>query len=229
MRQTQERRTTAATISWSAEDLEWLHHLDKLLRAYAHSQKFFARPFLCGFCAVEELQKMKNYSLDNRSPIIEADSIEHYGRRESVRIFGVEEELDEYVFANLINVAEKAVVTISANDVSTCHRLPDGSKGPKPLIDKFARRDTKHQLMKHKRNLKETSIYVNDDLTPLGAKINRDLRIKDNDRGFVTAIEKIIVFMRDNQELVFDNLHKLKKWVIELFSNDCNGLKKYSL
>ena len=58
-------------------------------------KNFFARLFLCGFCAVEELQKMKTSTMDDRSPIIEADSIEQYGRRENVRIFGVEEEPDE--------------------------------------------------------------------------------------------------------------------------------------
>ena len=83
--------------------------------------------------------------------------------------------------------------------------------------------------MKHKRNLKETSVYVNDDFTPLRAKITRDLRSKNDVRGVLTAIEKIIVFMQDNQELVIDNIYKLQKWDNELFSNACKSLKKCSL
>ena len=172
---------------------------------------------------------MKTSTVDDRSPIIEADRIEQYGRTENVRIFGVEEEPDEDVSAKVVSWTEKAGITITAHDISTCHRLPGGSKGPKPLIAKFFRRDTKHQLMKHKRSLKETSISVNDDLTPLRAKIIRDLRSKDDVRGVVIANEKIIVFMQDNQKLLFDNLYKLQKWDNELFSNACNGLKKYSL
>ena len=45
--------------------------------------------------------------------VIEADSIEQYGSRENVRIFGVEEEPGEDVFANVVSVAEKACVSIT--------------------------------------------------------------------------------------------------------------------
>ena len=76
--------------------------------------------------------------------------------------------------------------------------------------------------------MKETSIYVNDDLTTSRAKVTRDLRSKDDPRG-VTVTEKIIVFMRDNQKLVFDNFYKLQKRDNELFFKACNSLKKYSL
>ena len=126
-------------------------------------------------------------------------------------IFGVEEVRDDDVTTKVVSVAEKAGVTATAKDVSTCHRLPGVGRAPKPLIAQFVWRDTKHQLMKHKRNLKETSIYVNDDLTPLRAKITRDLRSKDGFRGVVTANEKTIVFMQDNQKLVINNLYKRQK------------------
>ena len=171
---------------------------------------------------------MRASTVDDRSLIIEADSIEQCGRRENVRIFGVEEEPDEDVFAKVVSVAEKAGVTIFARDVSACHRLPGGGKGQKPLIAKFVRWDTKHQFMKHRRNLKETSIYVNDDLTPLRAKMSLDLRSKDDVRSVVTANGKIFIFMLDNQKLVFDNLYKLQKCDNELLANACNSLKKYS-
>ena len=82
--------------------------------------------------------------------------------------------------AKVVSVAEKAGVQITANDVSTCHRLPGGRSGSKPLIAKFVRRDTKHQLVKNKRNLKNTNIFVNDDLTPIRAKVTRELRKRDD-------------------------------------------------
>ena len=49
---------------------------------------------------------------EDLSSVIEADSIEQYGRRENVRNFGVEEEPGEEVFANVFIVAEKAGVSI---------------------------------------------------------------------------------------------------------------------
>ena len=117
--------------------------------------KNFSRSFLCGFCAVEELKKIQCSAAGDQSPVIEADSIEQNGRRETVRIFGVEEEPGEDAFAKVVSVAEKAGVSVTKNDVSICHRLPSGGTGPKPLIAKFVRRETKHQLMKNKRNIKK--------------------------------------------------------------------------
>ena len=78
----------------------------------------------------------------------------------------MEEEQGEDVLAEVVTVAEKAGVSITKNDVSICHRLPSGDIGPKPLIAKFVYRETKHQFMKNKRNLKNVNIFVNDDLTP---------------------------------------------------------------
>ena len=166
--------------------------------------------------------------MNDRSPIKEADSIEQYGRRENVRIFDVEEELDEDVFAKVVSVAEEAGVTTTAIDCSTCHRLPSGGKGPKPLLAKFVRPDTKYQLMQHKKSLKETSNYVNNDLTRLRSKITRGLRSKDDDCGVVTVNGNFFVFMQDNQKLVSDKLYKLQKWDNELFSKSCISLKMYS-
>ena len=190
-------------------------------------KNFFARPFLCGFCAFEELNKASRCTTEDLAPIIEADSIEQYGRRENVRIFGVQEEPGEDVYAKVVSVAEKAGVQITANDVSTCHRLPGGVSGPKPLIAKFVRRDTKHQLMKNKRNLKNTNIFVNDDLTPIRAKITRELRKRDDVARVHTVNEKIIVFMQDNEKLVFENLYKLQKWDKELLASACKSVKKF--
>ena len=87
-----------------------------------------------------------------------------------MRIFGVDEDPDEEIFAKVVSKAEKAGATVNAIDVSTCHRLPGGDRGPKSLMGKFVRRDNKHQLMKLKRNLRETIMYVIDDLPHLRAK-----------------------------------------------------------
>ena len=140
----------------------------------------------------------------------------------------MEEEPGEDVFAKVVSVAEKAGVSITKNDVSTCHRLPSGGTGPKPLIAKFVRRETKHQLMRNKRNLKNTNIFVNDDLTPLRAKVTRDLRNRDSVRNVITVNEKIILFLNNDEKLVFDNLYKLQKWDAELPNCAYKSLKKYS-
>ena len=90
--------------TWSGR--EWLHHLDKRLGAYSHSQNFFARPFLCSFCVFEDLQ-IKT-AVDDWSPILEANSTEQYWRSDHVPIFGVHED----VFAKVVRRAEKAGVKL---------------------------------------------------------------------------------------------------------------------
>ena len=58
------------------------------------------------------------------------------------------------VFAKAVSVAKvaKAVVVITSDGASTCNRLTSGGKGTEPIIAKFFRRDTKHQLMKKQMN-----------------------------------------------------------------------------
>ena len=128
------------------------------------TKNFFSRPFLCGFYAVEELKTIQCSAPGDLSPVIDAYSIEQFGGRENVRIFDVGEEPGEDVFAKVVSVAEKAGVSKTKNDVSICHRLPSGGTGPEPLSAKFVRQETKHQPKKNKSNLKNTNIFVNDDL-----------------------------------------------------------------
>ena len=92
-------------------------------------------PFLCGFCATSEVSELREkQSQDSeQSPItgklsslFNADSIEQYGRRDNVRIFGVKEEADEDVYQKVVDVAMKVGHQISKTDISICHRVPSG-------------------------------------------------------------------------------------------------------
>ena len=82
--------------------------------------------------------------------------------------------------------------------------------------------------MKNKTNLKNTNIFVNDDLTPPRAKVTRDSRKRDSVRSVITVNEKIVLFLNNDENLVFDNLYRLQKWDAELLNCDYKSLKKYS-
>ena len=82
--------------------------------------------------------------------------------------------------------------------------------------------------MKNRRNLKNTNIFVNDDLTPLRSKVSRELRKRDSVRSVITVNEKIILFLNNDEKLVFDNLYKLQKWDAELLNCAYKSLRKYS-
>ena len=68
---------------------------------------------------------------------------------------------------------------------------------------------------------------MNDDLTPIRAKVTRELRKRDDVGKVHTVNEKIIVFMQDNEKLVFENLYKLQKWDKELLASACESVKKF--
>ena len=135
-----------------------------------------------------------------------------------MRIYDVEEEPDEDVFAKVFSVAEKAGVTITAKFFGTCHRLQVRDKGPKLLIAKLVGLGSTNWWNK-KKTLRKTSIYENDDLTLLPATIASDLRSKNDVRGVVTENGKIIVIMQGYQKLVFNKLQMLQNLDTELFSN----------
>ena len=92
-------------------------------------------------------------------------------------------------------MAEQVGVIVTANDVSTCHRLPGRGKGAKLLVAKLVRRDAKHQLMDQKNNLKETSIHVIENFNTYNCKNISETEKKGDVRGVLTANEKIIVLM----------------------------------
>ena len=143
----------AATLWWSELGLElpWMAASPVQTFEWRCSLKnFFSRPFLYCFCALGELQKVKIPFADEheRPPFIEANSLDQYGCGKNMRIFGVAEEPDENVIPKLVRVPEEDGVTITAIDVTACHRLTDGGEGLIPVSARFVQHDTKHQLKK---------------------------------------------------------------------------------
>ena len=70
-------------------------------------------------------------------------------------------------------------VTLKPEDISVSHRLPGRPGSTRPFIVKFVRRNTKTTMMKNKRKLRDANrkgVYINDDMTPLRAKMARILR-----------------------------------------------------
>ena len=89
-------------------------------------------------------------------------------------------------------------------------------KAKSRIIVKFVILDTKHQMIKNKRILKNNNIFVHDDLTQI--RVKKTTVMRQNVENFCTVNDKIVVFMRDKEKIVFENLHKSQKWDNELFS-----------
>ena len=71
-------------------------------------RKFMDCTFLCGFCAASVFEECKTSPSSNNADITSlfcADLNERYGRRDNIRIFGVEENYDEDVKERVVDAA----------------------------------------------------------------------------------------------------------------------------
>ena len=60
-------------------------------------RNFLSRPFLCGFCADAEIERLKTDQggVAHYSHLIEKDCLEQYRRKDTIRVFGVPEQQEE--------------------------------------------------------------------------------------------------------------------------------------
>ena len=88
---------------------------------------FMERPFLCGFCAAEEVAKLKTNPAPNDEAsklfsLLQRDANEQYGRRDNIRIFGLDESPDED--QAVLDVANK----VAEIQKKSHQRVPSGSE-----------------------------------------------------------------------------------------------------
>ena len=106
----------------------------------------------------------------------ENDKLQQYSRRENVRIFGIPvdaAETAEMTEKKTLEVLNKTGVSVTQEDISACHRLGKASNGSRPVIVRFVSRRKRTEIMRKKKVLREKNnkIFINDDLTPLRAKL----------------------------------------------------------
>ena len=187
---------------------------------------------------MKELQKpLENLrhteSVSNQGTALEGiDRLEQYGRRDNVRIYGLEETRNENTTEKVNELAADIGVAITANDISVSHRLPQSGKRAagkaKPIIVKFVRRSTKQLLMRSKKELRNKenrkNVYVEEDLTPLRSRMARSLR---GDPGIKTvwSIDGRIFAIRKKdgkeEKVVIESAQDLRKvgWTAEEIKN----------
>ena len=107
----------------------------------------------------------------------ELNNLEQYTRRNSVRIYGVD---DRDKKETCIEPARKVVklakdkleLDITTADIDIAHRTGAFTgDGNRPIICKFVSRITKHEVVKARRKLKNTATVIKEDLTVQNAKL----------------------------------------------------------
>ena len=114
----------------------------------------------------------------------ENDRLAQYTRRENVRVFGVKSKTDETpddVEAEVLAVFRKTGTEIDKQDISVCHRVGKATKGTQPIIVRFISRRKRTEIMRKKKSLKSDTnkLFINDDLTPLRAKLLKYVKEQD--------------------------------------------------
>ena len=162
---------------------------------------FMERPFLCGFCAAEEVAKLKTNPAPNDEAsklfsLLQSDANEQYGRRDNISIFGLDESPDEDPYQVVLDVANKVGVKIQKNDISVCHRVPS-RKGERPLIVKFVRGQKRFELISSKKKLRDSdsNVYLNDDITFLREKLAAKLRQKADIKTVSMQNERVVIYI----------------------------------
>ena len=82
-------------------------------------KNFTERPFLCGYCAFTQVEKLRKEAhgdskVEETGPsnLFLSDANEQYGRRENVRKFGVEEQTGEDLYQQVVDVVKGTGVEI---------------------------------------------------------------------------------------------------------------------
>ena len=136
----------------------------------------------------------------------ELDKLEQYSRKENIKVFGLPETEGENTNEKVVNLAREMGLEIGTRDISISHRIRGAAGKPRPIIVKFVRRETKAQVMKHKRNLKKKpefrDVFINDDLTKLRGKIMYQLKSDENIIKQWSVDGKIFCVMKEgNREI----------------------------
>lgn len=136
----------------------------------------------------DNAKKITEVEAENLELHEQLNELEQYGRRNSIRIVGIPEAVNE-TSEETAKIASEALshhmpdVTLRRNDIDIAHRLgkKDGGYKPRAIIMKFVSRMTRENVFRGRKALKGTNIYVNEDLTWINHHILACVRKKQSD------------------------------------------------
>ncbi|XP_060565096.1 uncharacterized protein LOC132724279 [Ruditapes philippinarum] len=124
--------------------------------------------------------------------------LEQYTRCNSVRIYGVADDVSETykdTCKKVISIiSDKLQIKVGNGDFDITHRIGKfRSDGNRPIICKFVQRYLKHEVLKARRQLKGSFIVIREDLTRVNAKLLENTSAHDqvkaawSDEGRIVA------------------------------------------
>ena len=113
------------------------------------------------------------------------NDLEQYGRRNNIRIVGLRNDKPfetsqdtAWQVVNFIN--DKMDINISVHQIDIAHRLGPYSRDTnRNIIVRLISRQVKFNVLTHCKELKNTGVYINEDLTHTNQKVLSSMRLKD--------------------------------------------------
>lgn len=133
------------------------------------------------------------------------DAQEQHAKRDSLRISGLVESQDENIEEKVIKSLNESMVIeppLTNDDIAYVHRVGREQPGkPRPIIIKMSNYRKRQAVFKMKKTLANSPLSINEDLTPIRAKLlfrAREARRK----GLITAAwssdGRIVMKLRNN-------------------------------
>lgn len=147
---------------------------------------------------------------------IEADAQEQYGRRNCLRISGVEEHRDENTDDIVLSIAQKLDLPITVTDIDRSHRVGKSVRGSRKIIVKFSTYRARQLMFAERKRLpglpEGRNIFINEDLTTKRSKILFEARQIKRAKKITSAYSssgKIVVLDNENKRHVIDSEDQL--------------------
>lgn len=147
----------------------------------------------------EQIGVLTNKLKEAESKIVQfevrTDDLEQYSRRNSVRIFGLQETADEDVQKSVVAMVEGNLrIKLVPEDIDRCHRTgPRIENRTRPVILKFTRYNKKAEVLSQRRQLKGKRMSIQDDLTKQRLQLLKLAREKYGDRNAWTSNGRVLI------------------------------------
>ena len=137
---------------------------------------------------------------------------EQYSRRQCLRFHGIPEKPDENTDQLIIEVARDHLgITLDVGHIDRSHRLTPRSwnreeKKARPIIIKFSRYNTRHEIYRARSLLRGTKIFIHEDLTSKRQAIVNKLCAHEKVKKVWTLDGKITAINADGRKIPIHNL-----------------------
>ena len=135
----------------------------------------------------------------------EADKLEQYSRRESFRITGIDIPAGTDSVDAVCSLAKDIGVELSKNDIVACHPVGAKNGNRKQILCRLTSRIKRDEVFMNKKKLKSLNdgkVFLNEDLTPLRAKILTLVKESTEYKPF-TLNGRVVVFDKNKGKRIY--------------------------